>query len=442
MLLLLSFVFFVLGGICVIIPFWNLKRKIIKLIEKNRSFSETSLSVKKGNTISRLTHYMERTQNRIQNQSNQLFFLRETVKKMVFGIKEAVIILDEKGDLIFHNSQSSEIFSFSVEEKSLTDRPYAKSFGSSKPLSLGEHALALENTPRRSITEITRSPDVMNIFKQCLQKKNVIVKECTLEKKNQYLKSSFQVTALPVFHTDLKINNVILLFNDQTDIKESQQAHIDFVSNVSHELKTPLTSIQGYVEMLIHDFSQKKLDQFEIFLQILLRNCKRMSNLVDDLLSLSNLTAQTYLEKKRLSTKKITNQVMEMIVPQDHKLHYFFSAEHVLANPIWVEMVLYNLIDNACRHTPRGCDVYIRWENVKDRVLLKVMDTGEGIPEKYQQRIFERFFRVDPARSREKGGTGVGLALVKQSMEKHGGFVRAISRSAGGMEFICEFPDT
>ena len=412
--LFFSILSFVIGVLCAFIPFISLKKKLARLINTSDPSADFSIASEQMDIVARLRGYMKNIESRIKDQSNHLFFLQQKADTMASMTKEAIILLDEKGQLLFHNPQSREIFY--LDEKKTA----------------------------YYLHEITRSPDVMNIFKQCLKKQDVITRECVFSKKNQYIKSSFQVTAMPIGNKELKIKNVILLFYDQTDIKETQQAHIDFVSNVSHELKTPLTAIQGYVEMLIHDLSQKKFDQFENFLQILFRNCKRMGNLVNDLLSLSNLVSQAHLNKKKLSTKDVTNRVVKQIKSIDHKLHFFFSAPYVMAHPTWVEIVLFNLIDNACRHTPEKSDVYVRWEKMSDRVVLKVIDNGEGISEKYRQRIFERFFRIDPARSRGRGGTGgtgVGLALVKQSMEKHGGFVRVVPASLGGTEFICEFPN-
>ena len=404
-------VFFIGGALCVYIPFRNLKRKIVTFIKTSDLPPDFSKSLLELDIVAQLDRYITQIKSQIKSQSDQLLFLRKKMDSVTSMTKEAIIILDEQGQLLFHNPQSREIFSLD-EQKQI-----------------------------HYLNEMTRSPDIMNIFKQCVQKENVIKKECVFGKKNQYIKSTFKVTAVPIVYKEIGVKNIVLLFYDQTDIKESQQAHIDFVSNVSHELKTPLTAIQGYVEMLIHDCSQGKFNQFDSFLQILLRNSKRMGDLVDDLLSLSNLTSQSHLEKKRLDTKEITSNVMKQITPTDHEMHYFFSAPYVMANATWVETVLYNLVDNACRHTAKGCDVYVRWEKMKDRVVLKVKDSGEGISEKYRQRIFERFFRIDSARSRKRGGTGVGLALVKQCMEKHGGCVRVVSAPSSGTEFICEFPN-
>ncbi len=228
----------------------------------------------------------------------------------------------------------------------------------------------------------------------------------------------------------------------ETKIKRSKRSHIDFVSNVSHELKTPLTAMQGFVELLIHDLSQKKFDQFDQFLNILLRNCKRISDLVDDLLKLSTLSSKDKIEKQKLSTKEITYYIVKSIEQINRNLHYSFNANYVMANRRWLEVILRNLIDNACRHTSEDGEVYIKWAFKDNYTVLTVSDNGEGVPAKYRQRIFERFFRMDSARSRETGGTGVGLALVKETVEKQGGQVEVTSSQTGGAQFICKFPNS
>ena len=400
---------FMVGACCFYIPFRIFKKKIARLIKPSSPRDAPPLPSEDQDALTGLSDYIARTQNRIEHQEHELSFWRDNMSSLANAAESAVLVLNQEGDLVFHNKQSVEIF-------------------------------YLEKSSSR-LNEIVRSPDVTEIFHQCLQKEEIVQKECGFRKKDRHITSVFKVTAVPVIHKELNLKHIILLFYDLTDIKESQQAHVDFVSNVSHELKTPLTAVQGYVEMLMDDFARKKTDQFENFLRILLRNCKRMGSLVDDLLSLSNLISQAHLEKQKLNTEEITRRVVECVDLRGHRLNFNFSAPYVTAHPRWVEIVLHNLIDNACRHTPKECEVRVSWEQEGDRVVLKVVDTGEGVLEKYRERIFERFFRIDPARSREKGGTGVGLALVKQSMEKHGGRVRVKSPPSGGTEFVCEFPN-
>ena len=369
--------------------------------------------INKGGMWADLIQYIQSLQKESNQQSASLVVQKNNMIRLIGAVEEAVIILNNKAKLMHYNSKSNQLFNISGDKKS------------------------------SYLNEIIRSPDVVNIFKQCLKLNHIINQECSFTTKNSYSHSTFYVMAVPLLDQDSIAvpTEVALLFYDRTKLKAAKKSHIDFVSNVSHELKTPLTAMQGFVEVLIQDFSKNKLDQFEQFLNRLLRNCKRIGYLVDDLLHLSNLSAKIHIEKEWLSTKEITDTVLENYKYPDHQLQLDFSAKKVLANRRWLEIILRNLIDNACRHTPKGGKVCVQWEEMDRQVLLKVRDDGEGVPEKYHQRIFERFFRMDYSRSRAKGGAGVGLALVKQAMERQGAYVRVESTQNKGAEFICEFPN-
>ncbi len=419
----LVFIFFIGVLFGYLLMIYHEKRMIRRLIKTNNQNKLASDVVSSG-AWADLVQHIQGVSNKASEQGAELIAQQNNMHRLISAAQESVIILNNKGRLMHYNSQSSHLFNIEGGKQV------------------------------RYLNEIIRSPDVIRVFQKCVNSGQPITQECSFNIKNHYFHSSFKVTAVPFFsqssvdkeggyikHQPLHSSDqVVLLFYDQTGVKESKRSHIDFVSNVSHELKTPLTAMQGFVEVLIHDLSQNKLDQFEKFLNSLLRNCKRIGHLVDDLLHLSNLSTQDRVDKEVLNTKEITHAVLDDYKYPDHKIHCFFSTAEVQANRRWVEIILRNLIDNACRHTPKGEGVHVRWEKEKDRILLKVSDDGEGVPEKYHQRIFERFFRMDSARSRLKGGAGVGLALVKQSMEKQGGCVRVVSAQNGGAEFICEFP--
>lgn len=331
------------------------------------------------------------------------------------ALEEAVFEFDPTGLLLFANSRGRELFETKTPAPRVPGLQDLKNF----------------------------SPGISEIFNEGLKTGQTLFKSCSFHKPHQNFKTHFKIKAVPVLKTHSStVRSVILIFYDQTKSHLSRRSHIDFISNVSHELKSPLTSLQGFVEVLIQDLKNKKFDQFESFLQVLLKNCKRMNDLVNDLLNLSVLATKTNLKKEKLNTKTLTEKVVENLKTENHKLHYVFKAPYVMAHPRWVETVLHNLVENACLHTPQGCDIHIRWEFFKNGVVLKVADNGSGIPEKYRHRVFERFFRVEKSRTRDKGGSGVGLALVQQAIEKHGGYVRVLTSPSGGSEFVCQFPDT
>ncbi len=403
-------IFFVCGFLVCLISTNRTKKHIAWLLQKHHS----QLLPKKPKW-SDIVEYIKHLHLQFKHQSEELDKWKNNSRRIVSAVAEAVIILNNKGTLLYYNPQSQSFFNIDNKEQNL------------------------------QLNTIIRSSDVMSLFQQCVQTNQAVTKECSFRIKNQNFYSNFKVTAVPfdpppTQKQSIHTANIALLFYDQTKMKLSKKAHIDFVSNVSHELKTPLTAMQGFVEVLIHDLSQNNFTQFKKFLNILLKNCRRISNLVDDLLNLSYLSSKKSITKTTLNTKDITLQVIDSMKDTSHKLSYNFSASDVTANERWVEIVLRNLIANARRHTPEGKSINISWTETPAYVVLTVRDQGTGVPEKYRQRIFERFFRMDLARSRDTGGTGVGLALVKQSMEKQGGFVEVTSSSSGGAEFICSFP--
>ena len=405
--LIVAVLFFIAGGLCLYIPWYRLRKRIkdltVSIFDNKDIDTEDSLT--------QLENYLNRLHKESEVKLLKLSHLKTTLENIISSLQEPIMNFDVRGKLLFHNPQSQMLFHFP------------------------------DNTDSVYLKELTRSSDIIGIFNQCLQTKNIVLKSCAFNKKNQPFKTYFQIKSVPFMTEKDEMDSITLLFYDQTQIHQSQQAHIDFVSNVSHELKSPLTSLQGFVEILINDLKNKRFDQFEHFLNVLLKNCKRMNDLVNDLLNLSILASKTNLQKEKLSTKEITTRVTENLkTKKNHKLYYCYDANYVMAHPRWIETVLHNLLENACLHTPEDCEIYVRWEDLEDKVILKVVDNGEGIPAKYRHRVFERFFRIDPARSRKKGGTGIGLSLVQQAIEKHGGYVRVVPAKTGGSEFICEFP--
>ena len=219
---------------------------------------------------------------------------------------------------------------------------------------------------------------------------------------------------------------------------------IDFVANVSHELRTPLTAIKGYADTLILDSKQGQPASPE-FLEIIARNTDRLMNLINDLLNLSSLEAKDNLQKTSLPTGELTSRVIQQMRGVFESKRQQISVETrvstVLADPTRLEQVLVNLLDNANKYTPAHGRISVHWESSSEGItLLKIADSGPGIPSEHHSRLFERFYRVDKARSREEGGTGLGLAIVKHIMQRHEGSVSVESSPGQGSTFICEFP--
>ncbi len=236
----------------------------------------------------------------------------------------------------------------------------------------------------------------------------------------------------------------VLALLDVTPIRRLETVRRDFVANVSHELRTPLTVVSGFAETLQDD--SLPADDRERFSATILANTRRMQRIVDDLLDLSRIESGGWRPNPiQVDLRAVVQEIFSGARSvADKKKIALVSAlpsdvPAVYADPTALRQVLSNLVDNALRHTPSG-SVTISARHEDDGVLLCVRDTGVGIPAEHLPRIFERFYRVDAARSRHEGGTGLGLAIVKHMVEAHGGRVRAESSAGGGTTVSVLFP--
>jgi two-component system phosphate regulon sensor histidine kinase PhoR len=243
----------------------------------------------------------------------------------------------------------------------------------------------------------------------------------------------------------LNSGGAVLVLHDVTDVRRLEAVRRDFVANVSHELKTPLTSIAGYAETLVSDPPDEATSRR--FLEIVLGNARRMQHLVDDLLDLSRIESGRWQPRKEpIDVAAVAREAWAPLAERAAHRSMRFSvdidpdASVVSADAEGLRQVLTNLFDNALRYTPAGGTVAVHAEKQDGGLAVMVSDTGPGIPHEHLTRVFERFYRVDPSRSREEGGTGLGLAIVRHLVEAHGGTVRAASEVGEGTTITCWFP--
>ncbi len=247
------------------------------------------------------------------------------------------------------------------------------------------------------------------------------------------------VTARP-----LTGGGAVLALFDLTRVRRLEAVRRDFVANVSHELRTPLTIVSGFAETLAAE--DVEFDARRQFAERILENTRRMQRIVDDLLDLSRIESGGWVPNPvPVDLNAVSSDVMagaaNTVGAKGLELARDFAADAatVHADPTALRQVLGNLVDNAVRHTASG-SVTLFSERYEDGVIVGVRDTGVGIAPGHLPRIFERFYRVDPGRSRDEGGTGLGLAIVKYLVEAHGGRVRAQSVPGVGTTISARFP--
>jgi two-component system phosphate regulon sensor histidine kinase PhoR len=241
-------------------------------------------------------------------------------------------------------------------------------------------------------------------------------------------------------------SGAVIVLHDITELRKLERVRRDFVANVSHELKTPLTAVQGFTETLLAGAIDDPQNRIR-FLEIILEHSRRLARLTDDLLKLSKMDADRLeLEIHRLGVSQFVESCIETAQRPAAEKDLRISVnlqEHlpdVAADRRRLAEVLQNLLDNAIQYTPPGGQIMVSAAADNGEVEFTVTDTGIGIPQADQPRIFERFYRVDVARSREVGGTGLGLAIAKHLVETHGGRLWVESEVGRGSQFHFTVP--
>ena len=270
-----------------------------------------------------------------------------------------------------------------------------------------------------------------------------VKKSITLEKDKRQI--YIEVVGAPIFTDRKLLKGAVLAFYDITDFKNVEVMRKDFVANVSHELKTPITSITGFAETLL-DENLSKPDINRQFTEIIYNESKRLKVLIDDLLTLSKLEKEGFtLSYSDTYLLQIVNEVLpafkQKIAEKDIVVETSIAdSMHLKADREKLKQILINLLANAINYTPEQGKIKIQAIENETDVHVMISDTGIGIPPDVTHRIFERFFRVDKARSRDTGGTGLGLAIVKHITELHGGKVFVESKLNKGSTFTVMLP--
>lgn len=234
----------------------------------------------------------------------------------------------------------------------------------------------------------------------------------------------------------------VAVVQDITEVKKLEKMRTQFVANVSHELKTPLTSIKGFAETLKYvDDAETK----EKFLNIINEEAERLTRLITDILTLSHIEQQKEIKKEEINVNKIVEDVYNLMKNTADAKGIQLSIQEqniktLIGDADRFKQMLINLVDNAINYSESGDSVCIGMESKTDRCVLWVVDTGVGIAKEQIPRLFERFYRVDKARSRAKGGTGLGLAIVKHIVLNFNGKIYVESELGNGSKFIVEIP--
>jgi two-component system phosphate regulon sensor histidine kinase PhoR len=294
----------------------------------------------------------------------------------------------------------------------------------------------------RPVVEVIPNADLLSFVEQVRTVNAPITSELIV---GSVRTRSFAVTATPIRSNDTTSGSVIVL-HDISELRRLERARRDFVANVSHEFKTPLTAIQGFAETLLSG-ALEDAEHSRKFIEIIRENAVRLGRLTDDLLKLAQIEAgKLELQRQPVAVNSVIQPCLEVArLKADQKnltLDTDCRADLPLVNgdSLCLQQVLQNLLDNAVRYSPTGGRIIVRAFVRGSEIVISVSDSGVGIPKAEQERIFERFYRADASRSREDGGTGLGLSIAKHLVEAHGGRIQVQSEVGIGSTFSVFLP--
>lgn len=406
---------------------YQLEKNFQLILEKIINYSNL---ISKGNfqksvfdsSLDYLNPHISSTFQDLSSNLNDVFSSLEKEKieleAILDAMSEGVIVVSSNGVITLINNSAQQMFQL---DESYLEKPY---------------------------WEMIRNKQLHELITESLESKNEIKKEINVI----YPEEKFYFAN--TISLDKPSEEIIAVIFDITEFKKLEKIKADFIANVSHELRTPLTSIKGYSETL-EDGAFENADEKKQFLKIISKNTDRLISIVSDLLILSELESKdsffaessnedfesinmNEIIKQTLASlnKKINDKQIEESVELEQNLPQIKGIKFFL------EQMFTNLIDNAVKYNKEGGKVGIKSFVNKNYVVIKISDTGIGIPKDHQDRIFERFYRVDKNRSREIGGTGLGLSIVKHIVLVHGGTISIVSEEGKGSEFTIELPLT
>ena len=339
---------------------------------------------------------------------------KEQLRAVLEGMVEGVLVVDARGVVLLANSRLRELYGVAHE---IVGRP---------------------------LLEGIRHTQLDGLLREVARSEERVTRTFTLSGRQPRTVVRVQAARFPQGGGPRA--GSVAVFHDITELERLESVRRDFVANASHELRTPLTAIHGFAETLLSGGDQLSEAERRSYLEVIDRHARRLGNIVNDLLALSTIeTGKLRIEPTHVDVAELVRSVIRDFEPRfaERQLDVHCRVEgdvKAWADPRALEQIVTNLLDNAVKYSEPSGQVEVRVEGGPARVRVAVGDTGIGIPEADLTRIFERFYRVDRARSRALGGTGLGLSIVKHLVQSLGGEISVESRVGHGSTFSFSLP--
>lgn len=389
----------------------TISKPILQIAEVTKKVQEGDFGLKvypqSRDEIGTLAQGINQMTSSLQGTMNRLHSARNELESILNNLSNGVLMLDRGGMIRAINQPASQIFHVSAQQV------------------LGQnHLQALKNhTIDMGFRELVQTHEVQHLSLDWLG-----------EGRRYY-----ELVMIPILNKE-DLESVVVSMYDITEIKLAEIIRTEFVSNASHELKTPLTAIKGFTETLL-DGAMEDEETLKRFLNIIDKETTRLVRLAEDLLSLARLEKKALrIERFSFDVKETIQKIAEQFQPMlmGRKLNLTVDMAENLpeieADEVWINQVMVNLLENAIKYSNDGTSITIKsfFNQEEDSVCIEVTDQGVGIPDDEKERVFERFYRVNKNRSRESGGTGLGLSIVKHVVEAHQGTLGIVDHKPQG----------
>jgi len=415
-LLIASALILLTGGIIVVLVSHNFSDRIERLTAFSQRVAEGDFRLQAsdgtGDALDVLSDSLNQTATRLDRTIRTLTEERNLSSAILGSMVEGVLVVNAAQRVVFAN------------------RSFAGILGLSAPPQAGS-----------ALVEWVRQTELLEAVRKVLLGEPLVQAEIVTGTLRQHF---FAATVASVGTTGT--DGAVLVLHDITDLRKLERVRRDFVANVSHEFRTPLTAIQGFAETLLAGAMDDPQNRGR-FLEIILEHSRRLARLTEDLLMLSKMDADRLeFETRRIPIGPFIDSCIETAQPRARDKDLRLSVKvaekipDIAGDRRRLTEVLQNLLDNAIQYTPAGGQITVSAGVADSAVVFTVSDSGIGIPQTEQPRIFERFYRVDVARSRQVGGTGLGLAIAKHLVEGHGGRIWVESEIGHGSQFHFSVP--
>ena len=402
---------------------WVISRRISRPIEQMKKSAEQFAGGDLGHRLNSpvteemagLADAMNQMAAQLDNRIETISRQRNQLETVLASMLEGVIAIDSDERIVSINRSAAQLFE-------------------NEPV----------NCQGKSIEEVIRSPAMQQFIRRSLRNKSPSEEDITVFQNEERV---IDVKGSPLLDANQHQIGTLMVFHDVTQLRRLENMRRDFVANVSHEIKTPLTAIKGFVETL-QQGNVEKVHEKERFLGIIQKHVDRLNAIVEDLLALSRIEKED--ESKEIKFEKVNledvfNAAIQLCRPkaEEKKIRIDLDCAKdatAIFDPALIEQAVVNLLDNALKYSEPQSTILVKSHQKNSEVIISVQDHGIGIAQKHLPRVFERFYRVDKARSRNMGGTGLGLAIVKHIAQAHGGHVSVESKLGEGSRFSIYLP--